>query len=106
MGFVAEENAFAERVNGTIKNEFLRHWPRSRSSLAKLSLHLAHAVDVYNRVRLHDGLPSDLSPGGFAAAYAEGGHRDYVVEVKVWRHDPYASPDRLAPPQPASQSPQ
>lgn len=95
MGFVAQENAFAERVNGIIKAEFLAHWPEARASLSKLRLCLAHAVDVYNTVRLHDGLPGDLSPRAFAAEYAGGMHRDYVIVVKEWDHNPYASTDKF-----------
>ena len=95
MGFVAEENAFAERVNGIIEGEFLRHWPASGRSLRQLGLHLAHAVDIYNRVRLHDGLPGDVSPAAFAAGYAAGDHGEYVVEIKRWDHDPYRSPAKL-----------
>ncbi len=106
MGFVAEENAFAERVNGIIKGEFLDHWPASGRSLPQLRLHLAHAVDIYNRVRLHDGLPGHQSPAGFVEAYASGAHRGYAVEIKQWNHDPYASPEKLIDELPPDQSPQ
>lgn len=27
MGEKAQDNAYAERINGTIKNEYLRYWP-------------------------------------------------------------------------------
>ena len=95
MGFVAQENAFAERVNGIIKNEFLRYWPASRKSLNKLELCLAHAVDVYNTKRLHDHLPRGLSPSEFERQYAAGHHPAYEVVVEQWNHDPYNPTDKF-----------
>lgn len=100
MGFVAQENAFAERINGTIKGEFLRHWPASRRSLDQLTSHLARAVTTYNAVRLHDGLPGRLSPERFEARLARGERFGYEVVIEEWNHDPYDSTAELAATQP------
>jgi len=36
MGLIAQENAYAERINGTIKNEFITHWnPQNYEQLKK-----------------------------------------------------------------------
>lgn len=105
MGFVAQENAFAERVNGIIKGEFLAHWSASRRSLNKLELCVARAVGTYNTTRPHDRLPGRLSPLNFEREYATGLHREYEVLVKSWDHNPYSSPDRFTGTQPHHQTP-
>ena len=96
MGFIAQENAYAERVNGIIKGEFLRHWSSSRNSISKLRLCVARAVDSYNTVRIHNSLPGHNCPSRFELAYAAGQQTEYAVVVKEWSHDPYTSTDKFA----------
>ena len=51
MGRYPQENAYAERINRTIKEEYLDHWkPKSLAELRKMT---ARAVNQYNRTRPH-----------------------------------------------------
>jgi len=52
MGLIAQENAYAERVNGTIKNEFIEYW--KPQDLRQLRAYLQKAVSYYNNKRPHD----------------------------------------------------
>lgn len=62
MGKMAQENAYAERINGTIKNEFIKHWkPKSFRQLKTMT---KKAVRYYNHDRPHDSL-GKLSPENF-----------------------------------------
>lgn len=59
MGLSAQENAYAERINRTIKEEYLDHkWIRTFSQLKKI---VANAVHHYNNFRPHNNLKK-LSP--------------------------------------------
>jgi hypothetical protein len=70
MGNKAQENAYAERINGTIKNEYLQFWDiRNFTMLKRL---LKKAVDHYNSKRKHDHLPQRLSPLEFESALKNG----------------------------------
>jgi putative transposase len=59
---VVYENSHSERLNGIIKNEYLRH--RSINNLADLKRHLAKDVELYNQDRPHDNLHK-MSPNEF-----------------------------------------
>lgn len=64
MGNRAQDNAYAERVNGTIKNEYLKKWdPCNFTSLKRLT---KKAVNNYNCKRPHDSLPKRMSPNDFS----------------------------------------
>jgi transposase InsO family protein len=63
MGLKAQDNAYAERINGTIKNEYLKRW--EIKSFCDLKVKLTKAVNHYNNKRLHDSLPKGLSPVNF-----------------------------------------
>lgn len=63
MGLIAQENAYAERINGIIKNEYLTYF--NISSLAQLKHRVKRAVKNYNKSRIHRELPSRLSPDSF-----------------------------------------
>ena len=54
MGKIAQENAYAERINGTIKNEFIEHW--KPQTFRQLKCMTARAVHYYNHVRPHNNL--------------------------------------------------
>ena len=54
MGKESYENPYAERINGTIKNCYLRQW--SISSFTELVGKVDHAVKLYNQQRPHSSL--------------------------------------------------
>ncbi len=54
MGKIAQENAYAEGINGTIKNEFIEHW--KPQTFRQLKCMTARAVHYYNHVRPHNNL--------------------------------------------------
>ncbi len=52
MALSAQDNAYAERINRTIKEEYLDHWkPKDFSQLKKM---VTKAVNNYNNKRLHN----------------------------------------------------
>ena len=59
----AWENAYTERINRTIKYEYLRH--RNIDSLNTLRKELVSAVRLYNNKRPHWSLPKQMSPASF-----------------------------------------
>jgi len=67
MAFNAQENAYVERLNGIIKNEYLHH--RKIKSIGQLKKWLKQAVEHYNNIRIHDSLPDKLSPNKFENKY-------------------------------------
>jgi len=60
---VAYENAYAERVNGIIKNEYLRC--KNITNFCALEKELDCAVNAYNYGRPHLSLVNKLSPANF-----------------------------------------
>lgn len=63
MGISATENAYAERVNGIIKNEYLYRW--KIKDFKDLKKKVKQAVKHYNNVRLHRGHGLKFSPVDF-----------------------------------------
>lgn len=63
MGLKGQENAYAERINGTIKNEYLIY--REITTLAGLKRQTAQAVEHYNAKRPHNSLKGRVSPKQF-----------------------------------------
>ena len=51
MGEIAQENAYAERINGTIKNEYLKRW--YIPDFKTLKQKTRKAINHYNNKRLH-----------------------------------------------------
>ena len=79
MGKKAVDNAFAERINGIIKNEYLI--PRRLSSLAQLKYWCRQAVTDYNTQRHHRSL-GKISPADFERRYWQlpaGEHKLQVI---------------------------
>ncbi len=62
MAKTAQDNAYAERINRTIKNDYIEHWrPRDYEQLKRM---VAKAVNQYNNDRPHDNI-GKLSPAEF-----------------------------------------
>jgi transposase InsO family protein len=67
MGAQAQDNAYAERINGTIKNEYLKYWkPQNFTELKQM---LKKAVTHYNNKRIHNELPGKVSPVQFEKSF-------------------------------------
>jgi putative transposase len=67
---VAYENPHAERINGTIKNQYLKGYnPQNYSTLVKMT---TRAVENYNRIRPHKSL-NKMPPAAFEKALRAGG---------------------------------
>lgn len=63
MADTAQKNAYAERINGIIKNEYLAYW--SIPDFTTLKRKMKQAVNHYNYQRIHRSLPAKLSPVSF-----------------------------------------
>lgn len=57
------ENAYTERINRTLKHEYLRHW--NIDSLSGLKKQLKRAVKLYNEERPHWELVKQMPPAKF-----------------------------------------
>lgn len=68
MGAKAQDNAYAERINGVIKNEYLAY--RSLSSFQDLQKYTKQAVRDYNTVR-HHGAIGRRSPVEYEQVWPE-----------------------------------
>ena len=63
MGLKAQDNAYAERINGIIKNEYLKH--KTINSFEQLKRQTKQAVNHYNSIRPHYSLPNKMPPNQF-----------------------------------------
>jgi len=63
MGLQAQDNAYAERINGIIKNEYLKM--KEIGSFSSLRSALKKAVDHYNNKRIHRSLTQRMTPVQF-----------------------------------------
>lgn len=82
MGLIGQENAFAERINGTIKNEYLRY--RNINSFAELKRWTKQAVTDYNERRIHNHI-GRKAPLDFLAEYQGGNIQEqYNVFVPIF----------------------
>jgi hypothetical protein len=79
MGVSPQENAYVERINGIIKNEYLKYW--SIDTLTELKRYLKMAVDHYNYKRSHYSLPHRLSPIKFENAIQ---NEEYKNDFSEW----------------------
>jgi putative transposase len=66
----AWQNAYCERVNGIIKNEYLSSW--KISNLDELRKAVDKAVHLYNDERPHTSLPNKLAPTVFEKQLDKG----------------------------------
>lgn len=79
MAHYAWQNAYCERVNRTIKTNYLAYY--STDSYRSLCSGVTKAVRLYNRSKPHRGLPSRLSPDQFVKELNQGLHPDYRVNI-------------------------
>ncbi len=80
MAHYAWQNAYCERVNRTIKNNYLKPFnPKTYNGLCK---GIAKAIRAYNGSKPHGNLPKRLAPKQFLKEWVQGEHKDY--EVKIW----------------------
>ena len=67
MSLSGLDNAYAERINRTIKEEYLSYWkPKNFHQLKRC---VKKAVDNYNQIRVHKNLPK-MSPNNFERYWA------------------------------------
>jgi putative transposase len=78
MGKKAQDNAYAERVNGVIKNEYLIY--RNLSGLKDLSRYTRQAVNDYNTKR-HHGALGRLSPMDYESLWKKLDPKDRKRQV-------------------------
>jgi putative transposase len=69
MALSAQDNAYAERINRTIKEEYLDHW--KPNSLEQLKAYVKRAVINYNNIRKHKYL-NMMSPVEFENEWETG----------------------------------
>lgn len=74
MGLQAQENAYAERINGTIKNEYLIY--RDITTFEQLKREVKRAIKHYNHQRPHNHLPERMTPWLFEQQCLSWEHRD------------------------------
>jgi hypothetical protein len=71
MGNIAQDNAYAERINRTIKEEYLDYW--KPKSFKELKEQVFKAVNHYNTKRQHDGI----------FKYTPLGYYNYVINLPL-----------------------
>lgn len=77
---IVYENAHIERVNGTIKNQYLIHW--NITSFDQLRTAVKRAVETYNNQRPHSAL-AGVTPIAFEQKIKE--HKDSErPKLKIW----------------------
>jgi transposase InsO family protein len=79
MAHYAWQNAYCERVNRTIKHNYLKFY--TTDSYNSLCKGVAKAVRLYNRSKPHRGLPSRLSPDQFVKELNQDSYPDYRVNI-------------------------
>jgi len=79
MAHYAWQNAYCERVNRTIKHNYLKYY--TTNSYNSLCKGVAKAVRKYNCSKPHRGLPCRLSPDQFVKELNQGYHPDYCVNI-------------------------
>ena len=68
MALSAQDNAYAERINKTIKEEYLNHW--KPKTYVELKIQLDKAVNQYNTRRPHNNI-GKISPVQFENEWYE-----------------------------------
>ena len=76
MATSAQDNAYAERINKTIKEEYLDYW--KPTSLNQLKAMMDKAVNNYNNLRHHNSL-GKMSPSQFEKELSKTKHRKIIT---------------------------
>ena len=79
MGMQAQDNAYAERINGTIKNEYLIY--RTIKDYSGLKKQVKKEVEHYNEKRPHNHLPNRVSPKQFEKELVNLNDQDRPEEI-------------------------
>ena len=74
------ENAHVERVNGTIKNQYLMHW--NITTFRQLQKQLKRAVEAYNQQKPHGAL-NKMTPHAFEHSINQMEEKDRP-EMRIW----------------------
>lgn len=85
------ENSHIERVNGTIKNQYLHYW--QSTTLEELSGNLRRAVRAYNEQRPHSSL-GGISPSQFEACLRST-QADKYPKMAIWTYKESKGADPL-----------
>ena len=83
MGLTAQDNAYAERINGIIKNEYIDYW--KPQTLRELMTCVQDAVNNYNVKRIHNSMKR-LSPETVQANYVNN-HLDYTFNTRIYQEN-------------------
>jgi len=75
----AWENAYCERINRTMKRNYLDH--RTITTKRELVREVKRAVHAYNSEKSHHGLSDHLSPDQFSKELEKGKYPDYFEPV-------------------------
>lgn len=84
MSKEAWHNAYVERINGTIKNDYLKH--RKILELSDLKAHLAKDIFAYNNERPHQSLPGKMSPIQFEEYLKRTPKKEHPV-LTIYDHE-------------------
>ena len=79
----AWENAYCERINRTMKDEYLKH--RTIDSLENLRREVDRAVKFYNEERPHWSLPQQLNPVAYEK-YVEKLSKGKRPKMTIYKH--------------------
>lgn len=80
MASSAQDNAYAERINKTIKEEYLDYWkPKSFNQLKSM---VRKAVKNYNEIRHHNSL-GKLSPTDFEKSLTRSKNK---TSITIFNH--------------------
>lgn len=84
MGNYAWENAYTERINGTLKNDYLHN--RDINNLSTLQKVLAKDVPSYNFEKPHRALPKRMTPMAFEH-YLTTIPKSKIPPLKLFNHE-------------------
>lgn len=84
MGDQAWQNAYSERINGTIKNDYLS--TRNIKCLVTLRRALDKDVHAYNTEKPHKNLPNRMSPIAFEE-YLKNTEKRNHPRLKIYNHE-------------------
>ena len=80
----AWQNAYTERINGTLKNAYLYSW--NIESLSDLTRAVRKAVHAYNSEKPHRSLPGRMNPIAFESHLASTKKNNHPV-IKIYNYE-------------------